>query len=268
MSNPNGKFVWYELMTSDKAAAEAFYRKVVGWTITDSGMPGFDYAIVNAGERPVGGVMTLPKEASDAGGRPGWMGYIGVDDVDAKADAVAKAGGKIHRAPADIPGVGRFAVVADPQGAILTLFKGQGEEQPDVAPGAPGHVGWHELLATDHKAAFAFYSREFGWAKDEGIDMGPMGTYQLFSYGGLAVGGMMDRPPAVPMSFWNFYFNVDEIDSAIDRVKANGGQVINGPMEVPGGAWIIQGVDPQGAMFSLVAPPKGSTLGCAPPPPV
>ncbi|MBS7696104.1 MULTISPECIES: VOC family protein [unclassified Chelatococcus] len=257
MAGPQGKFVWYELATSDKGAAEAFYKSVVGWTMQDSGMVDFPYTILHVGEQPIGGLMTLPQDACDAGAKPGWMGYIGVEDVDAKADAVAKAGGKIYRAPEDIPEVGRFAVVADPQGAVFTLFKGQGEDQPDAAPGANGHVGWHELMTTDHKAALAFYSSLFGWTKDESLDMGPMGIYQLFAYGSNAVGGMMDKPPAVPAPFWTFYFNVEDIDEAIDRIKAGGGQVINGPMEVPGGSWIAQALDPQGVVFSLAAPPKG-----------
>ncbi|MBS7704655.1 VOC family protein [Chelatococcus asaccharovorans] len=257
MAGSTGKFVWYELATSDRAAAETFYKNVVGWTMQDSGMVDFAYTILNAGERPIGGLMTLPQEACDAGAKPGWMGYICADNVDAAADAVVKAGGKIYRAAEDIPNVGRFAVVADPQGAVFTLFKGQGEEQPDAAPGANGHVGWHELMTTDHKAALAFYSGQFGWRKDESLDMGAMGIYQLFAYDSQAVGGMMDKPPAVPAPFWTFYFNVPDIDAAVAKVNAGGGRVINGPMEVPGGAWIIQALDPQGVVFSLVAPPKG-----------
>jgi predicted enzyme related to lactoylglutathione lyase len=209
-----------------------------------------------AGSTPVAGAMTLPQEACDAGGRPGWMGYVGVADADAAVRKLTGAGGKVHRPPADIPGIGRFAVVADPHGAAFALFQPHGGSQEPASPMTPGHVGWHELYAGDGAEAFAFYSGQFGWTKGDAMDMGPMGVYQLFQTGGLPIGGMMTKPPAIPQPYWGFYFTVPEINAAVDRVKAGGGQVLNGPMEVPGGAWIIQGLDPQGAAFALVAPPQ------------
>jgi len=259
MIETHGTFVWYELMTSDIAGAERFYRSVVGWSAADAGMPGMTYVLLSAGGTAVAGLMTLPDEVRQAGGRPGWLGYITVDDVDADAAAVAAAGGTVHRAADDIPGVGRFAVVADPQGTVFALFKGASEGPPPAPRGTPGHAGWHELLATDGASAFDFYGPLFGWRKDEALDMGPIGTYQLFKprAGDDAIGGMMTKPKECPGPLWNFYFNVPAIDAAVERVTAAGGQIVNGPMEVPGGAWIVQGIDPQGAMFSLVAPPKG-----------
>jgi hypothetical protein len=249
-------FVWYELMTTDLHAAQAFYADVVGWNTQDSGMPGMRYTRMLADSTPVAGAMTLPQEVCDTGGRPGWMGYIGVPDADAAVEKLTQAGGKVHRPPADIPGIGRFAVVADPQGATFALFQPHGGAQEPASPMSPGHVGWHELYAGDGAEAFAFYSGQFGWSKGDAMDMGPMGVYQLFQAGGLPIGGMMTKPPAIPQPYWGFYFTVPEINAAVDRVKSGGGQVLNGPMEVPGGAWIIQGLDPQGAAFALVAPPQ------------
>jgi predicted enzyme related to lactoylglutathione lyase len=250
-------FVWYELMTSDLDAATAFYRDVVGWTVQDSGMPGIRYTLLMAGPKQVAGAMTLPQEACDAGARPGWMGYIGVEDADTAVRKLTEAGGKVHRPPADTPGIGRFAIVADPHGAAFALFHPTGTRDESPAPPmTPGHVGWHELYAGDGPEAFAFYSGQFGWSKAEAMDMGPMGIYQLFAAGGLPIGGMMTKPPAIPQPYWGFYFTVPEINAAVDRVKSGGGQVLNGPMEVPGGAWIIQAMDPQGAAFALVAPPQ------------
>jgi predicted enzyme related to lactoylglutathione lyase len=107
-------------------------------------------------------------------------------------------------------------------------------------------------LADDWQKAFGFYSELFGWQKSDAMPMGEMGTYQMFSTGGQAIGGMFNKPPAVPAPYWLYYFNVGDIDVAVERVWANGGQILNGPMEVPGGHWIIQGKDPQGAMFALV----------------
>jgi predicted enzyme related to lactoylglutathione lyase len=247
-------FVWYELMTSDAKAAQNFYAKVVGWKAQDSGMPGMDYTMLLAGEAPMAGLMALPKEASDAGAKPGWVGYVAVDDVDAYAGRVAKAGGAIHMPPTDIPNVGRFATVADPQGAVFCLFKAASDRaRPQLAPDTPGVIGWHELMAGDGEKAFGFYADLFGWTKDEAIDMGPMGRYQLFKAGDAPIGGMMTKPAEVPAPFWAYYFQVDAIGAAMERLKAAGGTVINGPMEVPGGSWIVQGIDPQGAMFSLLS---------------
>lgn len=256
MSQAPRKFVWCELMTTDPAAAAGFYRDVIGWRTADSGVPGISYTILSAGETAVGGLMALPAAALEMGARPGWLGYVGVEDVDAEAAEFVKAGGVIHRAAADIPGVGRFAVVGDPQGAALVLFKSAMTAEPAPAPrGTPGHVGWRELHAVDRDAAFAFYAGRFGWTKGEAMDMGPMGIYQLFKTGGEDdAGGMMTKIEAMPVPFWLYYFNVDDIDAAVVRVSGAGGQTINGPMEVPGGMFIVHGLDPQGAMFALVGP--------------
>ena len=255
MPTPPSNFVWYDLMTTDIKAAEDFYSGVVGWRAQDSGMTDQTYVILSAGETSVGGLMPLPAEARAAGAGPSWNGYVAVDDVDAFAERVKRAGGAVHRAPEDIPGVGRFAVVADPQGAAFLLFKGSTDEQPKpAAPGTPGHIGWRELHAGDGESAFAFYAGLFGWTKAEAMDMGPMGIYQLFAAGDAPIGGLMTKSEAMPRPFWLYYFNVDAIEAAVSRVKDKGGQVLNGPMEVPGGQWIVQCRDPQGAMFALVGP--------------
>ena len=257
MSNSHGQFVWCELMTTDDASATAFYRSAIGWEVEVMTMPDGRYTVVSAGAERVGGVMALPQAARDAGARPGWIGYIAVDDVDAMSRRVVQAGGAIHRAADNIPGIGRFAVVADPQGASFVLFKAlDGSEPPPAAGVTPGRVGWHELHATDWEAAFAFYAGLFGWTKAETVDMGPMGTYQLFASGGMPVGGMMNRTEAMPAPSWLYYFNAAKIDAAVTRVTEAGGQVIAGPHEVPGGMWIAQCLDPQGAMFAVVGPER------------
>lgn len=253
MSGNIGKFVWYELMTSDAAAAESFYRNAIGWEAKDSGMPGVAYTLLSVGPTTVAGLMRIPEAARAAGARPAWTGYIGVDDVDAYAARVKAAGGSVHHPCEDIPGVGRFAVVGDPQGAVFILFKGSSGEAPaPLAPDTPGKVSWHELHAGNLDGAFAFYSGLFGWTKAEAVDMGPMGIYQLFATGGPPVGGMMTRTPETPAPFWLYYFNVEAVDAAIARVTGGGGRVVNGPHQVPGGSWIVQCFDPQGAMFAIV----------------
>jgi uncharacterized protein len=257
MSKVQGKFVWYDLMTTDSKAAKSFYRSVIGWDANDSGMTDRSYTLLSVGPTMVGGLMPIPDAARAHGARPVWTGYIGVDDVDAYAARVKSAGGAVHRAPEDIPGVGRFAGVADPHGATFNLFKGNRDEEPaPAAPGTPGYVGWHELHAGDGASAFAFYSGLFGRTKAEAMDMGAMGVYQIFATGGAPCGGMMTKTPETPAPTWRYYFNVDAIDGAATRAKDAGGQIVNGPMEVPGGSWIVHCIDPQGATFAMVGPKR------------
>lgn len=256
MHKNHGKFCWYELMTGDVAAAGRFYGSVLGWTARDSGMPGQDYTLAYAGDRQVAGIMAIPAEA--AGMPPAWSAYVYAGDIDETAKAIAGKGGAVYRAPADIPGVGRFAVVADPHGAVFCLF-GTDDDGPEASPSmSPGHVNWHELMAGDLDAVWPFYSELFGWTKGAAYDMaesGGKGVYQLFSVGGGdAVGGMMTKPESMPGSpHWALYFGVNGLDAAARRVTEGGGRILMGPMEVPGGAWILNCTDPQGAYFALTS---------------
>jgi uncharacterized protein len=255
MFSPKGKFSWYELMTSDTKAAGKFYSDVVGWTTQEMpGTPGMDsspYTTFNIGGLGMAGMLNLAEHSA-------WIGYISVDDVDAHIEKIVAAGGKLWRPATDVPGMLRFAVMSDPQGAAIAVFTPNpampSPQRP--APPAVGTIGWHELYTTDVDAGFGFYSKLFGWTKVSDMDMGQMGIYRIFDEGEhkeMGDGGMMLKTPQIPVSCWNFYFHVDSIASAIERVKTGGGNVLNGPVQVPGSAWIINGQDPQGAMFSLVS---------------
>jgi predicted enzyme related to lactoylglutathione lyase len=254
MAGQYGQFCWYELITPDPAAALKFYGAVVGWT--SKPMPP-DYTILEAQGAGVGGVMALTNEMRAGGVPPCWVGYVLVEDLDASLKKLQALGGGLRRTPADIPNVGRFAVVTDPQGAVFCLFQGaQTGTPPEFDPEAPGRCGWRELMSTDWAKGFAFYSELFGWSKDHAVDMGEMGTYQTFAIHGRQSGGMMNKPPQVPSPFWGYYFNVDSADAAAARITGAGGTVQMGPTEVPGGQWIVQAVDPQGANFAVVAPKR------------
>jgi uncharacterized protein len=255
-SPASGKFVWYDQMSHDMKASATFYKNVIGWSLVANAMNDSPYTVLAVGETVVGGLMPIPEDAAKMGAKPAWMGYIGVDDVDAYAGKVKAAGGAIHRPPTDIPNVGRFAVASDPTGAGFLLFKGQGEAAPAPAAGKAGHFGWRELHAGDRETAFAFYSRLFGWTKGAPFDMGPMGIYQLFDIDGQSAGGMMTKTAQTPVAHWLYYINVDSADAAAARVKANGGTVLNGPIQVPTGQWVVQALDPQGAAFGLLAPTR------------
>lgn len=259
MSQSAARFVWHELMTSDLPGATAFYTAVLGWSTTVQAMAEGDYTLASAGGTQVAGLMALTPEAVAAGAPAGWMGYVAVADVDAKAAEAQAAGGMLCHPATDIPGVGRFATIADRDGVPLCLFKGSGSDEAPVSdPGAPGNIGWNELYTDDLDAAWAFYAGLLGWVKDEAIDMGPMGVYQLFSpAAGLPpTGGMMKRPAEVPRACWLHYFNVVALDAAIGRVRSAGGQAITEPMQVPGGSWVATCLDPQGAAFALVSPQR------------
>lgn len=257
-------FFWYELLTSDRPAAERFYSAVVGWTLQPFGSADDPYTIVEAGKRGVGGLMTIPPEAREHGLKPCWVGYIHVDDIDAAVDGVRAAGGAVHREPQMIPTVGRFAVAADPQGTMFNMLQPEGMDMPPVPMGTIGGIDWHELHSSDWEQGFDFYASQFGWSKTDALDMGAMGSYQMFAMEpapegatcGVTRGGMMNDAQA-PQPYWLFYFHVDDIDAAIARVKDNGGTVLFGPQEVPGGVWIINALDPQGALFALAGSREG-----------
>jgi hypothetical protein len=261
MSSPTPKaqpsnFCWYEYHTADAAKAEAFYSGVLGWSAKDSGMPDRRYTLVSVGQTMVGGIMEKPAASFANGEKPGWLGYIGVDNVDRFVKLVEQAGGAVHRAAEDIPGVGRFAVVADAQGANFVLFQPMAGIQPPAppAPATPGTAAWHEIAAVDGPSEFEFYSGLFGWTKASEMDMGPQGIYQIFAAGAEPIGGMMTRKDPAQAPAWLFYFNVSDIDTAIARVKEHGGSVIYGPMVVPGGQRVSACLDPQGAAFGMVGP--------------
>lgn len=252
MLDHHGRFVWYELSTTDIGAAKAFYSEVVGWGTRDMSMPGMAYTVFTVGEAPVCGLINLPEEATKKGAKPRWIGYVGVDDVDATADRIKHLGGIVLVPPTDVPDFSRFAIVADPQMATFALVTWlRSGQELQIELDTPGRVGWHELLAADREKALAFYGALFGWQRAEAT-VGAMGTYQLFSAGEQTIGGIATKPRTVSVPSWVYYFNVGDIDAAAKRVKAGGGQVLEGPIEVPDGGWILQCIDPQHVIFALV----------------
>lgn len=254
-STSNGSFVWYDHLTKDAEAAIAFYSEVVGWK-TQPFMEGGHYVMWVGSQGPLGGVMTLPENAVEMGAPPHWMGHVQVDDVDATAALTKKLGGKVYNEPTDIPEVGRFAVIADPQGAVISVFKpARAMELHDTSQ--EGEICWNELLTRDSVAAFEFYSALFGWKIVQEMDMGPMGTYRLFGMGETRIGGMMSTPEGAPMPpMWMVYAGIADLDAAIERATKQGAKLMNGPMDIPGGARFAQLKDPQGAAFGLHQGPK------------
>lgn len=250
------KFVWYDLMTPDMAASAKFYSHVVGWNVADGGMPGMDYWIITQGANQIGGIMPPPPTA--VGMPPLWNGYIHADNVDAAAAKAISLGGSMFQEPMDIPGVGRFAVISDPTGATFLLFKDSSGTTPaEVAMDAVGHIGWRELMSGNWEQAWDFYSGMFGWTKADTMDMGPMGIYQMFKSGDDLIGGMMTKNDEDGMPpLWNYYINVESAEAAMARAKSLGATITVEPQQVPGGSWALNGIDPQGAAFSLLSSNK------------
>lgn len=243
----NGNFVWHELLTKDPKAAIAFYTEVVGWKTEPFND---EYVMWVGSQGPLGGVMKLPEEAAKMGAPPHWMGHVQVENVDATTALVRKKGGKMYMDAEDIPNVGRFAVIGDPQGAAISVFKpANAMALHDVAK--EGEFCWNELLTSDSGAAAEFYSNIFGWKIIQEMDMGPMGKYRIFGLGETGFGGMMTAPPgnAIPPT-WIYYTETSNLDAATKRATQKGAKVVNGPMDVPGGR-IVQLTDPQGVFFAL-----------------
>ncbi|AUH34563.1 VOC family protein [Paracoccus tegillarcae] len=257
MAKQHGSPCWYELATGKGQLAHAgtFYTKVLGWEVDDSGMPDFTYHLAKSDGDMVAGLMEMPDDV--CGMPPLWMVYFVVDDADKAVADIKAAGGQVHRDVQVIPNTGRFALLADPQGAGFCIL--EPEPMPDDGQGnafdqdKTGHGNWHELMSTDPAAGFDFYSKIFGWQKSEAMDMGEMGTYQLFSHDGADIGGMMGLGNS-PVPTWLAYFGVNGVEPAITRIKDGGGTVHHGPVEVPGGAFIAIAQDPQGAWFAVVGP--------------
>jgi uncharacterized protein len=253
MTNRHGDWVWYELMTPDADGAQAFYSTVLDWKIANPANDGFDYREIQAADDGyVGGILQITPEME--GAQPGWVGYIAVDNVDASVASIENAGGRLCMPARNMEGVGRFAMMFDPQGALFyVMTSATGETSTAFAAQAPnpGHCAWNELRTSDQAGAMAFYTSQFGWAKDGELDMGPMGAYEFLKHG-VVIGAMMKNPAPQAPSHWCFYFRVAHIDAALTRVKDAGGQIVNGPHQVPTGDWTAQGIDPQGAMFALV----------------
>lgn len=245
----NGHFVWHDHMTKDPKAAVAFYGEVIGWKTQPFGESP-DYLMWVGSQGPFGGVTKLPEAAAKMGAPPHWMGHVQVENVDAAAELVKQRGGKIYEGPSDIPTVGRFCVIADPQGAVISMFTPKAAmERHDVSK--EGEFCWNELVTSDSGAAWEFYSTIFGWKIIDEMDMGPMGKYRIYGVGEERIGGMMTTPKGAPMPpAWLFYTQTKDLEATMARATKMGAKVLNGPMDVPGGR-IAQLMDPQGGAFAL-----------------
>jgi uncharacterized protein len=249
---PTGRIVWHELLTTDPDAAIRFYESIIGWDVTPfENNP--SYRLWTTGTRQDGGLMQLPDDLERMGVPPHWLFYVGVPDADATVARATSLGGELRMPAQEIATVGRFAVLADPGGAVFCILQPftEGGAREDTPP-KPGAFSWHELLTTDWQAGFNFYRDLFGWQKMDAMDMGPMGTYLIWGRNGVQLGGMFNKSPEMPAPpHWLCYIMVPNADAVAAKTPGLGGQVLNGPMDVPGGGRITQLIDPQGAAIAV-----------------
>ena len=239
-----GRFVWHELMTPDAGAAHGFYTRVLGWK-TQPWEQDPSYTMFAAASGPLGG--TWPLET----GQPRWIAYIGTDDIEATVREAQELGGRVTKEITSMPNGGQYALLEDPQGAPFGVYASASSHGPQQAP-KKGEYSWHELATDDFQAAFDFYSSLFGWEEVGRHEMGgPVGTYFMFGLDGIATGGIFNRMPEMPSAFWLGYVRVKDVQRMVKKVKSAGGTVLTEPMEVPGGDWIAQFADPNGAMFAV-----------------
>ncbi|MET0660327.1 MAG: VOC family protein [Steroidobacteraceae bacterium] len=255
MADPTvrGRFVWHELLTSDPGAAQQFYATICGWRIEQWDKDS-NYSMFVGPNAPVGGALQLPDNAMGTGDQPKWLAYIAADDVDATVDKAVALGARVLQQSGATPGGGRYAVLADPQGASFGLYGSTNAAPPPAQGVARGEFSWHELATSDYEAALEFYTKLFGWELLVKHDMGDMGPYCIFGLDGTQMGGIFNRSADMPGDpSWLSYVLVPNAGKSADKIRTTGGQVVNGPMEVPGGDWIAVASDPQGALFAVHA---------------
>jgi len=258
-----GSFVWHELMTADPAGASAFYSKLIKWK-AEPWDADPSYTLFMAGGMPIAGVMKMTDEVRAMGGTSNWLAYIGTPDVDATVNAAVKLGAKVMKGGMDIPKVGRIAVLMDPQGACFGVHK-PATEMPAPAAPLPGDFCWHELASADPEASLKFYGTLFGWTESRRMDMGAHGTYYIFGKGGKDLGGLYKSAPDVSgPPVWLSYSDVGDARQVAGLIKASGGRVTQEPHQVPGGGWIVMGVDAQGASFAVHEAPPAAKPAAAP----
>lgn len=256
MSNPEGTPIWYELLTNDAAKATRFYETVMGWKVQPAPPGGMDYRMLDTGKGFVGGLMELNADMRAKGGKPTWLFYIGVNDVDATVTKATAAGAKVLMEAFDLPNVGRMAMLADPQGNPFYVMRGASNaDSTAFERQGMGKCNWNELATANPTAALAFYEKVFGWTFPNKMPMPTGGDYALGGVAGTAFAGVMAQPPGAPAG-WQFYFRTPDINAAVTKVKEAGGKVHVGPMEVPGGDQVIMATDPEGNPFGVAAPGK------------
>jgi uncharacterized protein len=246
-----GKFVWRDLMSTDPERSKAFFTGLFGWTVDPMSMGDVTYEMLANEARHFGGLMPL----DPSHGVPShWTSYIHVPSVDEAVDVATRSGIPVYVTPTDIPDIGRFAVLADPQGATFAVYTDiKPEDEWPAEPETPpmGGVCWTELVTADPEAAKSFYGDVIGWQFAD-ADMGM--PYTLLMQGDKMYGGLVQKPDEVPVSAWIIYFQVANLEQSLADVTRLGGTHFNDIIDVPTVGRISWAQDPTGATFALLEP--------------
>lgn len=246
MSYLPGKFVWFEHYSSDSARAARFYEALFGWRTESMPMGGQSYSMIMNGNNGIGGY------GKSAAGTPnGWMAYLSVDNVDASFAAAQSAGAKGLMPPTDFGSVGRGAVLADPTGAVFSIWKSADGDRPDPAKTAPGEWVWNELWTSDPSRALAFYEGTFGFSHDT-MDMAQGGTYNILKKDGVSRGGIARSVNPAAASMWLPYVEVSDCDGSANKAVSNGGQLLSAPADIPGVGRFAIVADPLGTAIAML----------------
>jgi hypothetical protein len=240
-----GTFVWREIMTSDVAKSRKFYGALFGWRFEEHDLGGFKYTLLSAGEKGVGGMMSLPAGAP----RSHWIAYVSSPDVDASAKRVAAFGGRLVAGPQDVPNMGRFAVLLDGANACFATWKGAQGDMPATQPGL-GEFCWEQLNTTAGAEAKKFYGEVLGWST-RAFEADPSVT--LFAAGDTPVASLIEAPPGTP-AHWLSYVIVGDLAAARSKAKSLGAKVHLEELNVPTLGTISVIEDDVGAVIGLFEP--------------
>ncbi|MGL6111017.1 MAG: VOC family protein [Rubrivivax sp.] len=249
MSQLHGKFVWFEHLSGDTAQARRFYDALFGWHTEMTPMGGPEpYPLIMNGDEGIGGFRTAPP------GTPSlWMSYLSVADVDTSHTAALAAGASSLMPPTDFGPVGRGSTLADPTGAVFSIWRDAQGDRADAATTPVGDWHWNELMTPDETKALAFYERVFGYTHDS-MDMGPQGQYYLLKAGDVMRGGLMRAPMPDTPPLWMPYVAVADCDATAAKAKSLGAQIIVEPRDIPQVGRFAALIDAQGACIAFMKP--------------
>jgi len=243
-----GKFVWFELISREAKKAQAFYGEVLGWKVQSASMGQFTYEMIQVGDKGIGGYV----EPRDPRQPAHWISYVSVENVDALVKVASANGGKVIEPPSDIPNVGRFARIADPQGAEICPFTSATDDPPDALPPA-GAWMWNELHVPDAAKALQFYEKVFGFT-NRGMPSPAGGTYYILSRNGVDRAGVSTEMPKGAAPHWMPYVNAQDADATLARARRLGATICVGPENIPGVGRFGVLRDPVGASLAIMKP--------------
>jgi predicted enzyme related to lactoylglutathione lyase len=239
-SYPPGTFSWAELATSDADAAKAFYASVLGWEYRDTPIPdGSVYSTALRDGKDVAALFSSDEQP------PHWNCYVTVESADDTAKRAGELGATVAAEAFDVMDLGRMAVIIDPVGAALCLWEPRKHIGASLV-NTPGAMTWNDLITPDPAESAKFYGELFSWRTQE-VEGGH--GYRVIFNGERSNGGMMPAAGSMPPN-WMPYFGHDDVDRLVGEVGQYGGQVFNGPMQLPQGRIAVLG-DPQGAAFAV-----------------